>query len=101
MNIDYYNQCRNSAKLHTTEQLANLIGMAKQATLIGEDLDMLEAMQDEYAYRTWNNQENYDRLHESAKMGGSFNAAIIEAFFKADNNNKPRLVEAFPEIFMP
>ena len=49
----------------------------------------------------WNTQENYDRLHESAKMVGSFNAAIIEAFFKADNNNKPRLVEAFPEIFMP
>jgi hypothetical protein len=99
--MTYYNQCRNSAKLHTTEELANLIGTAKQATLIGEDLDMLEAMQDEYAYRTWNNQENYDRLHESAKMGGSFNAAIIEAFFKADNNNKPRLVEAFPEIFNP
>ena len=101
MNIDYYNQCRNSAKLHTTEELANLIGKAKQATLIGEDLDMLEAMQDEYAYRTWNNQANYDRLHESAKMGGSFNRDIIAAFFSADNNNKPRLVEAFPEIFNP
>ena len=49
----------------------------------------------------WNNQANYDRLHSNAKMGGSFNAAIIEAFFKADNNNKPRLVEAFPEIFNP
>ena len=99
--MTYYNQCRNSAKLHTTEELANLIGTAKQATLIGEDLDMLEAMQDEYAYRTWNNQANYDRLHESAKMGGSFNRDIIAAFFSADNNNKPRLVEAFPEIFNP
>lgn len=50
---------------------------------------------------TWNTQENYDRLHESAKMGGSFNRDIIAAFFSADNNNKPRLVEAFPEIFKP
>ena len=50
---------------------------------------------------SWNNQENYDRLHESAKMGGSFNRDIIAAFFSADNNNKPRLVEAFPEIFKP
>lgn len=49
----------------------------------------------------WNTQENYNRLSDSAKMGGSFNAAIIAAFFKADNNNKPRLVEAFPEIFKP
>jgi len=40
-------------------------------------------------------------LSDSAKMGGSFNTAIIAAFFKADNDNKPRLVEAFPEIFMP
>ncbi len=50
---------------------------------------------------TWNTQENYNRLSDSAKMGGSFKAAIIDAFFKADNTNKPRLVEAFPEIFMP
>ena len=50
---------------------------------------------------TWNTQENYNRLSDSAKMGGSFSAAIIDAFFKADNTNKPRLVEAFPEIFKP
>ncbi len=49
----------------------------------------------------WNTQENYNRLSDSAKMGGSFNATIIDAFFKADNNNKPRLVRAFPEIFIP
>lgn len=101
MNIDYYNQCRNSAKLHTTPQLASLIAKLDRATLIGEDLDMFRALKDEYADRTWNNQANYDRLHESAKMGGSFNRDIIAAFFSADNNNKPRLVEAFPEIFNP
>jgi hypothetical protein len=49
----------------------------------------------------WNNQANYDRLHEDAKMGGSFNRDIIAAFFSADWNNKPRLVRAFPEIFLP
>ncbi len=49
----------------------------------------------------WNTQENYNRLSDSAKMGGSFNRDIIAAFFSADNNNKPRLVEAFPEIFKP
>ena len=50
---------------------------------------------------TWDSQANFDRLHESAKMGGSFNRDIIAAFFSADWNNKPRLVRAFPEIFMP
>ena len=50
---------------------------------------------------TWDSQENFDRLLESQKMGGSFNRDIIEAFFSADWNNKHRLVEAFPEIFKP
>ena len=50
---------------------------------------------------TWDSQANFDRLHESAKMGGSFNRDIIAAFFSADWINKPRLVEAFPEIFKP
>ena len=49
----------------------------------------------------WYSQANFDRLHESAKMGGSFNRDIIAAFFSADWDNKPRLVEAFPEIFKP
>ena len=99
--MTHYDRCRLSAESHTTPQLAALIAMANRATLIGDDLDMLRAVKDEYAERTWNTQENYDRLHESAKMGGSFNRDIIAAFFSADNNNKPRLVEAFREIFMP
>ena len=49
----------------------------------------------------WTTQENFDRLYASARMGGSFNRDIIAAFFSADWNNKPRLVEAFPEIFLP
>lgn len=49
--------------------------------------------------KEWNTQANYDRL--LADNGGSFSVAIIDAFFKADNNNKPRLVAAFPEIFIP
>ena len=39
---------------------------------------------------TWDSQANFDRLHESAKMGGSFNRDIIAAFFSADWTNKPR-----------
>lgn len=54
-----------------------------------------------FGYRKWDSQANFDRLHESAKMGGSFNRDIIAAFFSADWTNKPRLVEAFPEIFKP
>ena len=50
---------------------------------------------------TWDSQANFDRLLESQRMGGSFNRDIIAAFFSADWNNKPRLVEAFPEIFKP
>lgn len=49
----------------------------------------------------WDSQANFDRLLESQKMGGSFNRDIIEAFFSADWNNKHRLVEAFPETFIP
>lgn len=43
--------------------------------------------------------KTYDELHKSAAMGGSFNCAIIKAFFKADPNNTRRLIEAFPEVF--
>jgi len=99
--MTHYDRCRLSAESHTTNELVEMIAKLDKATLIAEELDMFRALKDEYSYRTWNNQENYNRLHESAKMGGSFNAAIIESFFKADNNNKPRLVGAFPEIFIP
>ena len=99
--MTYYELCRRNAKEFPTNDLVEMIDVLDKATLIAEGLDMFRALKDEYAVRTWNNQENYDRLHTDRKMGGSFNAAIIEAFFKADNNNKPRLVEAFPEIFKP
>ena len=99
--MTYYEQCRRNAKSFSTNDLVKMIDKLDKATLIAEELDMFRALKDEYAERTWNNQENYDRLHESAKMGGSFNRDIIAAFFSADNNNKPRLVEAFPEIFNP
>ena len=49
----------------------------------------------------WDSQANFDRLLERQKIGGSFNRDIIAAFFSADWTNKPRLVEAFPEIFNP
>lgn len=98
--MTHYDICRRSAKAHTTKELVEMIDKLDKATLISDDLEMFNALNDEFESR-WNTQENYNSLHESAKMGGSFNAAIIEAFFKADNNNKPRLVRAFPEIFTP
>lgn len=100
--MTHYDICRRSAKAHTTEELVEMIDKLDKATcsylLIADDLEMFNALNDEFESR-WNTQENWDSLHE--QDGGSFNRAIIEAFFKADNNNKPRLVRAFPEIFTP
>ena len=98
--MTHYDKCRLSAKAHTTNGLVEMIDSLDKATLIAEELDMFRALNDEFESR-WNTQENYNRLHDDAKMGGSFNAAIIDTFFKADNNNKPRLVRAFLEIFIP
>ena len=96
--MTHYDICRRSAKAHTTEELVEMIDKLDKATLIADDLEMFNALNDEFESR-WNTQANYDRLH--AQDGGSFNRAIIDTFFKADNNNKPRLVRAFPEIFTP
>jgi hypothetical protein len=49
----------------------------------------------------WNTQENYNRLLNDKKTCGSFQHALIECFFKADNNNKVALVNAFPSYFIP
>ena len=49
----------------------------------------------------WNTQENYNRLLANKKTCGSFEFALIECFFKADNNNKVHLVNAFPSYFIP
>jgi len=98
--MTHYDICRSSSKALTTNGLVEMIDSLDKATLIAEELDMFRALNDELESR-WNTQENYNRLHDNAKMGGSFNAAIIDAFFKADNYNKPRLVRAFPETFLP
>jgi hypothetical protein len=98
--MTHYDICRRSSKALTTNGLVEMIDSLDKATLIAEELDMFRALNDEFESR-WNTQENYNRLHDNAKMGGSFNASIIDAFFRADNNNKPRLVRAFLEIFMP
>ncbi len=98
--MTHYDICRRSAKALTPNELLEMIEKLDKSWLIAEELDMFQALNDEYASR-WNFQANYNRLHDDAKMGGSFNASIIDAFFKADNNNKPRLVRAFPEIFLP
>jgi hypothetical protein len=49
----------------------------------------------------WNTQENYNRLLANKVGAGSFEHALIECFFKADNNNKVALVNAFPSYFIP
>ena len=49
----------------------------------------------------WNTQENYNRLLANKVGAGSFEHALIECFFKADNNNKVALVKAFPSYFIP
>ena len=97
--MTHYDRCRLSAESHTTNELVEMIDKLDKATLVAEELHMFRALKDEYAYRTWNNQENYNRVR--SQDGGSFNCAIVDAFFKADNNNKPRIVRAFPEIFIP
>ena len=96
--MTHYDICRLSSKSHSAKALLEMIDSLDKATLIAEELDMFKALNDEFESR-WNTQENYNRLH--SENGGSFNRAIIDAFFKADNNNKPRLVRAFPEIFIP
>ena len=98
--MTYYEKCRRDAKGLPLHELIEMIDTLDKATLIAEEIDMFRALNDEFDSR-WNNQENYDRLFESAKTGGSFNRDIIAAFFSADWNNKPRLVRAFPEIFKP
>lgn len=37
--------------------------------------------------------------HNMDKYGGSFAAAIAEAYFRADSVNQDRVVLAFPELF--
>ena len=96
--MTYYETCLKSAKSHSTKDLLEMIEKLEKAPLVAENNDMFKALNDEFESR-WNTQENYNRLH--SENGGSFNRAIIDAFFKADNNNKPRLVRAFPEIFIP
>lgn len=43
--------------------------------------------------------ELYKAAHMMDAMGGGFAAAIAEAFFRADSDNKQRIVSAFPELF--
>ena len=96
--MTHYDICRNRAKSHSAKDLLEMIEKLEKAPLVAENNDMFHALNDEFESR-WNTQSNYDRLR--AQEGGSFHRAIIDAFFKADNNNKPRLVRAFPEIFIP
>ena len=98
--MTYYDTCLNSAKSHSTKDLLEMIDKLDKAPLVAENNDMFKALNDELESR-WNTQANYNRLWGSAENGGSFHCAIIDAFFKADNNNKPRIVRAFPEIFVP
>ena len=45
----------------------------------------------------------HDQLHRAAhlmiRQGGSFAAAIAEAYFAADSGNRARLLDAFGDLF--
>lgn len=55
---------------------------------------------DKYGPLDLTNHVDYDALH-TRPNGGSFEVALREAFWKADSNNRTRLIEAFPETFLP
>jgi len=44
-------------------------------------------------------QEHSDHLREVLKYCGGFHHALIEAWFKADGENKRRIEEAFPHDY--
>ena len=45
-------------------------------------------------------QQNYDALFEYQKTAGSFASALIQAFWNADGNNRIKLLDAFPWLFV-
>ena len=45
-------------------------------------------------------QSVFMQMHNGTRTGeGSFNVALKELFYKADNINRHKLVKAFPEFF--
>lgn len=45
-------------------------------------------------------QRNYDALWVYQKTAGSFSSALIQAFWNADGNNRIKLLETFPWLFV-
>ena len=49
------------------------------------------------------NEFSHDELmkicDDMIRFGGSFSASLAKCFMNADNTNKRRLIEAFPEFF--
>ena len=45
-------------------------------------------------------QRNLDALHIYSKTAGSFSSALIKAFWNADGNNRIKLLDAFPWLFV-
>lgn len=43
--------------------------------------------------------ELHDAAHRMIRQGGSFAAAIAEAYFAADQHNRERLLQAFGDLF--
>ena len=97
---DTYDICRLRAKHFATEELVEMIDKLEKATLVAEELDMFRALNDEFESR-WNTKRTTTACTLTSRWAGLSTAAIVDAFVKADNNNKPRLVRAFPEIFIP
>jgi hypothetical protein len=53
-----------------------------------------------YLYMGPMSQQNYDALFEYQKTAGSFASALIGAFWNADGNNRIKLLDAFPWLFV-
>jgi hypothetical protein len=53
-----------------------------------------------YLYLGPMSQQNYDALFKYQQTAGSFASALIQAFWNADGNNRIKLLDAFPWLFV-
>ena len=53
-----------------------------------------------YLYMGPLSQQNYDALFKYQQTAGSFASALIQAFWNADGNNRIKLLDAFPWLFV-
>lgn len=54
----------------------------------------------DWVLHKWDSDRNFRALHGTRICGSSFEVSLIDTFFKADQNNRERLVAAFPWLWM-